>query len=135
MKCNYKKRIQDEPARRFAQTQGTVKRLWELATLLTLHREFGFGKGRLIKFAKALADIYREITFNASRTDAYDKKRRELTDINTAIIMVLRELRADGIDHREILGNDEQLIIVEEDGSQKNLDDVLDKIQDREESI
>lgn len=131
MNCNFKKRLQNRFAENVAKTQGTVKRLWELLTILTLQREFGFGKRRLKRFANALFDTYSEFTERASATDAYDRKKRELSDIDTAIIRVLMELRKNGIDHRDILGDDEELIITDEKGNQRNLDEFLDKIKRR----
>lgn len=97
--------------------------------MLALHREFGFGKKRLKRFAGSLNDIYEEFMRRAAITDKYDKKRRELSDIDTAIIQVLRELRRNGIDHRDILGNSEELVMIDEDGTRQNLDDIVDNIE------
>lgn len=129
MKCNYKRRLHSAAAKNNEQTQSSVKRLWEITSLLALHREFGFGKERIKRFVNSLNEVRSEFMTRASATDKYDRKKRELSDIDTAIIFILRELRESGIDHREILGNDEQLVIIEEDGKVVNLDDVLDKIQ------
>lgn len=129
MKCNYKKRLQGTVAKDISDSSKTVKRLWELSTLLTLHREFGFGVKRLKQFAEALNDIYEEFMQRSAITDKYDKKRRELSNIDTAIIHVLKELRRDGIDHRDILGNSEELVMIDEDGTRRNLDDILDNIE------
>ncbi len=129
MKCNYKRHLCSPVSKHIEQTQGAVKRLWEITSLLALHREFGFGKERIKRFVNCLNEVRAEFMARASSTDKYDRKKRELSDIDTAIIFILRELRESGIDHREILGNDEQLVIIEEDGKVVNLDDVLDKIQ------
>ena len=67
----------------------------------------------------------------ASVTDKFDKKRRELTDIDSAIIFALRELRHSKIDHRDILGENEKLVIIDEHGKQTDLDDLLDRIEGR----
>lgn len=131
MKCNYKPHLLNPIAKQIEQTQSSVKRLWEISTLLALHREFGFGKERIKRFVNALNEVQTEFMERASVTDKYDRKKKELTDIDTAIIMILRELREGGIDHKEILGDDEQLVIIKEDGKVVNLDDVLDKIQER----
>lgn len=132
MKCNYKKRLGDRVAEGIAKTQGTVKRLWELMTILTLHREFGFGKERLKRFADSLNETCLDFTRESAITDAYDRKKRELTNIDTAIIRVLIELRRDGIDHRNILGTDEELVITDENGRQTNLDEFLDRMERRD---
>lgn len=129
MKSNYKKRLRGAWAKDISDSSKTVKRLWEMSTLLALHREFGFGKKRLKRFAKSLNDIYEEFMRRAAITDKYDKKRRELSDIDTAIIQVLRELRRNGIDHRDILGNSEELVMIDEDGTRRNLDDIVDNIE------
>lgn len=129
MKCNYKQQMKDQLAKDVAKTSGTVKRLWELETLLTLHREFGFGVTRLKRFASALSDIYSEFTMRASASDVYDKKHREMTNIDVAIINILQELRAAGIDHRDILGDSEKLIITDEKGKEKDLDGFLSEIE------
>lgn len=129
MKSNYKKRIQGAWAKDISDSSKTVKRLWEMSTLLALHREFGFGEKRLKRFANSLNDIYEEFMQRAAITDKYDKKRRELSDIDTAIIRVLEELRRDGIDHRDILGNSEELVMIDEDGMRRNLDEIVDNIE------
>lgn len=134
MKCNYKRQIQRQLASSDPTVQATVTRLWELSALLALHREFGFGKERLKRFADTLNDIYAEFMQSAAVTDKYDKKHRELSDIDTAIIRILKEFRRDGIDHRDILGSSEELVIVEDDGKHTNLDDVLDNIERWEKS-
>ncbi len=128
MKCNLKPRIQNPITRQIEQTQSTVKRIWEIAALLALHREFGFGKDRLNRFVDCLNEVYSEFTATAGATDKFDPKKRELTDIGTAIIKLIRELRECGVDHREIFGGGE-LVIIEEDGKVVNLDDVLDTVQ------
>lgn len=129
MKCNIKKAMAAQNVRQMVSTQGTVKRLWELSTLLALSREFGFGKTRLKRFADEMNGIYKEVVDRARLTDKYDKKHRELTDIDTAIINVIRELRRAGIDHREILGDDCHLVVIDENGKEMDLDAVVDKME------
>ena len=131
MKCNYKNVLKRQVAKDIDSTMGTVKRLWELLTLLTLHREFGFGKERLKRFAEAQLDMTLEFTERATASDKYDRKRGEYTNIDGAIINALRELRADGIDHREILGENEEFVIIDENGKQRNLDEFLDSMEGR----
>lgn len=131
MKCNIKKAIANQNVKQMVATQGTVKRLWELATLLALSREFRFGEKRLKRFADEMNGIYKEVIDRSKLTDKYDKKHRELTDIDTAIINVVRELRRAGIDHREILGDDCHLVVIDEDGKEKDLDEIVDKIEGR----
>ena len=132
MKCNVNARIKQEGVDRLTGTIETVKRLWELATLLTLVREFGFGEKRLKRFADGLRDVYSEIDNRASITDMYDKMNRKMTNIDEAVIRVIRELRSCGIDHRQILGEEEKLVIYRENGSQIDLDKFVDELERRD---
>ena len=132
MKCNVKSKLKQESVDRLTGTIETVKRLWELATLLTLVREFGFGEKRLKRFADSLRDVYSEIDNRASITDMYDKMNRKMTNIDEAVIRVIRELRSCGIDHREILGEEEKLVIYRENGSQIDLDKFVDELERRD---
>lgn len=129
MKSNYKRVIQNSIIKNISKGTETVKRLWELETLLTLHREFGFGKHRLQRFADSLNENYKELMSKSSITDTYKRNEIKLSNIDTEIIMIIRELRKDGIDHREILGTDEELVIIEKDGTQQNLDEFVDKME------
>ena len=130
MRCNFKKNLRAEKYYS-GQTKNTVKRLWEIRALIALRREVGFGKKRWKQFADSLNDIYDEFMKRAAVTDRFDKKHRELSDIDSAIIFSLRELRRAGIDHRDILGENEKLVIIDENGKQTDLDDLLDKIEGR----
>lgn len=132
MKCNVKSKLKQESVDRLTGTIETVKRLWELATLLTLVREFGFGEKRLKRFADSLRDVYSEIDNRASITDMYDKMNRKMTNIDEAVIRVIRELRSCGIDHRQILGEEEKLVIYRENGSQIDLDEFVDELERRD---
>lgn len=132
MKCNVKSKLKQEGVDRLTGTIETVKRLWELATLLTLVREFGFGEKRLKRFADGLRDVYSEIDNRASITDMYDKMNRKMTNIDEAVIRVIRELRQCGIDHRQILGEEEKLVIYRENGSQIDLDKFIDELEQRD---
>lgn len=131
MKCNYKAKLNSSVTKNIAQTASTMKRLWEVATLIALHREFGFGVKRLNRFYEALKAVYTEFDETSAITDKYDRKKREFSNIDTAILMMLRELRNDGIDHRDILGDDDELVVIDEHGNRKNIDDILDLIERR----
>lgn len=132
MKCNVKSKLKQESVDRLTGTIETVKRLWELATLLSLVREFGFGEKRLKRFADSMRDVYSEIDNRASITDMYDKMNRKMTNIDEAVIRVIRELRSCGIDHRQILGEEEKLVIYRENGSQIDLDEFVDELERRD---
>ena len=132
MKCNFKERQRKENVDRLSRTLDTVKRLWEMASILALHREFGFGEKRLKQFAETVSEVYAEIDSRASITDSYNRSGRKMTNLDEAVIRVIRELRADGIDHREILGDDEKLVIFREDGSEIDLDRFVDELEKRD---
>ncbi len=132
MKSNYKQRLKSLEASRREQVGNVVKHIWELSVLLTLHREFGFGAERLKRFAKALLDTQSEFMTDAAATDPYDRKKRELSNIDTALIQMIRALRADGIDHRNIFDDGCEIVITDENGKQDNLDDFVERVLLRE---
>lgn len=129
MKSNYEAVLKNRIASDVSTASSTIKRLWEICTLIVLHRYFYLNEEGLREFANDMREVYSEFTRLASASDPYDKKHRELTNIDYAIISAIRELRRDGIDHRDILGDDEQLIIIDEDGKQTNLDDFVDILE------
>ena len=131
MKCNFKRQMQNQIAKDISTTSSTIKRIWELATLVTLHRYFDFDAEQLSEFGDGMHEVYSEMNERASATDKYDKKKRELTNLDTAVIFMIRELRRDGIDQRDILGDDEKIVMVDEDGKQTDLDEVVDNMERR----
>ncbi len=128
LKSNYKQRLKSLEESRREQAGDVVKRIWEISAILTLHREFGFGAERLKRFAKALLDAQSEFMTYAAATDPYDRKKRELSNIDTALIRMIRELRTDGIDHRDIFGDGCEIIMTDENGKQDNLDDFVERV-------
>ena len=132
MKSNYKQQLKSLAETKRKETLGVVLRLREIEVLLALHREFGFGSERLKRFADALSDIHKEFNSRAGATDKYDRKGRELTNIDTAIIQAVQELRAAGIDHRQIFDDGCELVMTDEKGVQCNLDELLDKLENME---
>ena len=132
MKSNYQAVIKNRVANDISITSSTIKRLWEMCTLIVLHRYFHLNEEGLREFADDMKELYSDFMRLASASDPYDKKHRELTNIDYAIISAIRELRRDGIDHRDILGDDEQLIIIDEDGKRTNLDDFVDILERRD---
>ena len=133
MKCDYKKALLKAQAEPILAAYDTAKRMWEMATLIALHKQFGFGAARLEKAARAIESVYAEIDKTAARTDAYQHRSgsRPYSDIESALIGMVRELRSIGIDHRETLG-DCELILTDSDGKQKNIDDIVDWMEQRE---
>lgn len=110
----------------------TTRTIWEIMTIKTLHEDFGFGVKRLEQFAKGLESNYGSISREADLTDTY-KRGSVATNLDTALIRAVRDLRADGIDYRKILGIESgSLVIVNDDGSKFSVDDFVDKLEQKE---
>lgn len=110
----------------------TTRTIWEIMTIKTLHEDFGFGVKRLKQFAKGLESNYSSISREADLTDTY-KRGSVATNLDTALIRAVRDLRADGIDYRKILGIESgSLVIVNNDGSKFSVDDFVDKLEQKE---
>lgn len=110
----------------------TTRTIWEIMTIKTLHEDFGFGVKRLKQFAKELESNYGNISREADLTDTY-KRGSVATNLDTALIRAVRDLRADGIDYRKILGvSAGSLVIVNDDGSKFSVDDFVDKLEQKE---
>lgn len=110
----------------------TSRTIWEIMTVKTLHEDFGFGVKRLEQFAKGLENNYGNISREADLTDTY-KRGSVATNLDTALIRAVRDLRADGIDYRQILGIESgSLVIVNDDGSKFSVDDFVDKLEQKE---
>lgn len=133
MRCNYKSALLKKQSEPITEAYEVAKRMWEMSTLIALHREFGFGASRLEKAAKAIKEVYSDIEDTATRTDAYQYKRdsKPYSDISSALINMVRELRTIGIDHRKTLG-DCDLILTDADGKQRNIDEIVDWMEKRE---
>ena len=110
----------------------TTRTIWEIMTIKTLHEDFGFGVKRLEQFAKGLESNYGSMSREADLTDTY-KRGSVATNLDTALIRAVRDLRADGIDYRKILGIESgSLVIVNDDGSKFSVDDFVDKLEQKE---
>lgn len=131
MKANYKHHLKTLAETQREETLGVVRRVWELSAILALHREFGFGAARLKRFAEALMAVQTEFNTRATASDAYSRKKQEMTNIDTAIIQAVKELRAAGIDHREVFDDGCEIIITDENGTAKNIDDFVDRLESR----
>lgn len=110
----------------------TTRTVWEIMTLKTLHEQFGFGEKRLQQFADAQQENYDRISREMSITDSY-KKSSTATNLDTALIRAVRDLRRDGIDYRKILKCDDQLVIIEKDGKKFSVDECVDRMMSEEE--
>lgn len=136
MKCDYKSALIKKQTEPITGAYEVARRMWEMSTLIALHREFGFGAKRLERATKAIREIYAEVDTTASRTDPYQYRHgsRPYSDVDSALISMVRELRSIGIDHRKLLG-DVDLILIDESGKSKNVDDIVDRIEQHERMI
>ncbi len=87
MKCNVPKN-----------SLGATKTIWDLCVLVTL-RQYGWGDKRLAQFYSDLKVVEQEFTKNSCSTDV---KRDSYSDIQTAVIMLLKKLK--DVDWQEITG-------------------------------
>lgn len=131
MKCNFKKAILRQQSEPLVNAYETTKRMWEMATLVALNREFGFGPARLERVVNAVRSVYEEMDDKGTMTDKYDRGKGEYTNISQVVIGLVRELRSIGVDHRKILG-DAELILTDKNGNEKSIDDIVDRMEEFE---
>lgn len=109
----------------------TTRTIWEIMTIKTLHEKFGFGVKRLEQFAEVLQENYEGISREADITDTY-KRGSVATNLDTALIRAVRDLRADGIDYRQILGIESGSLVIVNDDGEFSVDDFVDKLEKKE---
>lgn len=109
----------------------TTRTIWEIMTIKTLHEEFGFGINRLERFAKVLEKNYEGISREADLTDTY-KRGSVATNLDTALIRAVRDLRADGIDYRKVLGVEKGTLVIIDGDKQFSVDDFVEKLEEKE---
>lgn len=127
MNINVKKTIQRHATNHISNAIEVTRTLWELMTIAALHKAFGFGKKRLLDFANALQESYNALSDEADITDR--SSGRKATNLDTAAIRAVRDLRSDGIDYREILRISHDLVIDNPDGTQTNVDKIVDMLE------
>lgn len=109
----------------------TTRTIWEIMTIKTPHEKFGFGVKRLEQFAEVLQENYEGISREADITDTY-KRGSVATNLDTALIRAVRDLRADGIDYRKILGVSAGSLVIVNDDGEFSVDDFVDKLEKKE---
>lgn len=110
----------------------TTRTIWEIMTIKTLHEEFGFGIKRLEQFAKVLEKNYDGISREADLTDTF--KSGPATNLDTALTRAVRDLRADGIDYRKILGVEAGSLVIVSGDKKFSVDEFVDKLEEKERS-
>lgn len=130
MNINVKKTIQRHATSHISNAMTVSRTLWELMTIAALHKAFGFGRKRLLDFANTLQERYNALSDEADMTDRYSGRRA--TNLDTAVIRAVSDLRSDGIDYREILRLSNDLVIDNPDGTQTNVDKVVDMLERKE---
>lgn len=128
-----KARLPQKPtlAECMAVTNESIKTLFNILTLKTLHEEFGFGTKRLKRFWDALNENYYDIHERASCTDDKNNPHRkdEYTNLFEATVRAVSDLKRDGIDYRDILGPDSILVFVDEKGHQKDIYEFVERFK------
>ncbi|MBP1544850.1 MAG: hypothetical protein J6A16_12210 [Oscillospiraceae bacterium] len=123
MKCNVKESLKRQICTEIAETLDEQRVLWELLTIAVLHDEFGFGQERLERYGKAMQKMYDDFTEESRATDTpYRKGTKKMSNMDTAVIRVLRDLRSYGIDYHPIL----DIVDMRIDGV--SMDEMLDKL-------
>ena len=123
MKCNVKESLKRQICTEIAETLDEQRVLWELLTIAVLHDEFGLGQKRLERYGKAMQKMYDDFTEESRSTDTPHRKgTKKMSNMDTAVIRVLRDLRSYGIDYHPIL----DIVDMRIDGV--SMDEMLDKL-------
>ncbi len=125
MKCNPEKSLEARIVNKIVHRLDEQRLLWELLTVVVLHDEFGFGQERLERWGKAMQKLYNDFTQESRSTDTPHRKGApKMTNMDTATIKILRNLKSYGVDYHTILGVDDLKI----DG--ESLDDIINKMEE-----
>ena len=125
MKCNVKDSLRRQIAAEISSVLDEQRLGWELLTLAVLHEQ-GFGEKRLKRWGEAMQKKYNEFTIESSCTDILHKRgANKMTNIDTAVIRILRDLRRGKIDYLKILYLEDNKI------NGKSVETILDKMEER----
>lgn len=126
MKCNIKDSIKRQISQEVTDTLNEQLLLRDLLDIVILHEEFGFGQKRLEAWGAARDKLYEKFTIESRCTDnPYRRNAEKMTNLKTAVLGILRDLKGDRIDYHTILGVEELLI----DG--KGVDAIVDMLRVR----
>jgi hypothetical protein len=124
MKCNIKESLKRQICTEIAETLDEQRIVWELLTIVVLHDEFGLGQERLERYGKAMQKMYNEFTEESRLTDTPHRKgSKKMSNMDTAVIRILKALRSHNIDYHPIL----DIVDMKIDGV--SMDDMLDKME------
>ena len=138
MKCNYKNSLREkiitENKKKLVKHMDSNLTLWEIITISTLHFAFGFGKKRLQQFMEEYLNIASWFNDYVRVTDSEMvlKKGNVCTNYDAGILKMINDLRRDGIEYTEILGDDVELCYVDKNGDLIDLKELDRKIQEGE---
>lgn len=125
MNCNIKNSLKRQIVSEISDTLDEQRVIWELLTVVALHRR-GYGQKRLEDWANDVQALYNDFTVDARRTDTpYKKGSEKMSNMDTAVIRLLMELRRDKIDYLKILGLGDIRI------NGESVEKVLDKMDKR----
>ena len=124
MKCNVKDSLKRQICQEIAETLDEQRIVWELLTIVVLHDEFGLGQERLERYGKAMQKMYDEFTNESRATDnPHRRGEKKMSNMDTAVIRILRALKSNKIDYHPIL----DIVDMKIDGV--SMDDMLDKME------
>lgn len=124
MKCNVKDSLKRQICQEIAETLDEQRIVWELLTIVVLHDEFGLGQERLERYGRAMQKMYDEFTNESRATDnPHRRGEKKMSNMDTAVIRILRALKSNKIDYHPIL----DIVDMKIDGV--SMDDMLDKLE------
>lgn len=127
MKVDWKKSIREkaiaENKQKLIRHMNSNLTIWQLLTIYTLHFSFGFGKKRLLKFMWEIWDNQSWFDEYVRKTDSEMvlKKGNICTNQSATILKLINDLRRDGIEYTDILGDDVELSFVGSDGELEDI--------------
>lgn len=129
MKCDVKASLKRQIAAELTETLDTQRTTHELMTIIVLHDVFGFGRERLIKFGKALQKQYDDFSRECDLTDTLRRNSPKATNFDTAIVRAVQALRSYGIDYHEILPDTAHIMITDNKGKSRDMDDFIAEME------
>ncbi|MBE6890007.1 MAG: hypothetical protein E7485_08345 [Ruminococcaceae bacterium] len=124
MNCNVKDSLKRQICAEIAETLDEQRIVWELLTIVVLHDEFGLGQERLERYGRAMQKMYNEFTNESRLTDnPHRRGEKKMSNIDTAVIRILRALKSNKIDYHPIL----DIVDMKIDGV--SMDDMLEKME------
>lgn len=125
MNCNVKESLKRQIVKDIAETLDEQRVIWEVLTLVVLHKQ-GYGQKRLEKWAEDTQKLYNEFTAESRSTDTpHRRDTQKMSNVDTAMIRLLRDLRRDKIDYLKILDLEDIKI------NGESVETILNKMEER----